>query len=101
MKNCLTQREFVNLLAAKGYTKKDTRQIVDDFITTVMECLAEGYGVSFHGFGMFDIIELKDRESIDMRSQQRILIPGRKIPKFVAGTSLKRAVREGHLEKDD
>ena len=56
----MKQRDFVELLAAKGYTKKDAKQIVDDMIGTLMECLAEGEEVHFHGFGSFSVIDLGD-----------------------------------------
>lgn len=95
----MKQRDFVELLAAKGYTKKDAKQIVDDMIGTLMECLAEGEEVHFHGFGSFSVIDLGDRESIDMQTQERIIIPGHKAPKFLAGKSLRRAVREGFVRE--
>lgn len=95
----MKQRDFVELLATKGYTKKDAKQIVDDMLSTLMECMAEGDEVHFHGFGTFSVIDVADRESIDMQSQERIIIPGHKAPKFQPGKSLRRAVREGFVRE--
>lgn len=97
MNQSMKQRDFVELLTTKGYTKKDAKQVVDDVIATLMECLAEGNEVHFHGFGTFSVIDMNDRESVDMQTQERIIIPGHKAPKFQAGKSLRRAVREGFV----
>lgn len=99
MNQSLKHREFVELLAKKGYTKKDAKQIVDDFIVTLMECMAAGDEIHFHGFGTFSVIEVDDRESVDMQTQERIVIPGHSVPKFSAGKSLRRAVRDGFVRE--
>lgn len=99
MKQYMKQRDFVNVLATKGYTKKDAKQVVEDVITTLMECLAEEDEIHFHGFGVFSVIDVKEHESVTVDTQERIVIPGYKAPKFQAGKRLKRAVREGFLRE--
>lgn len=87
--------EFCNALAQKGYTKSAAKTILDDVILTLTETLASGEDVQWHGFGSFEVRELAPRESIDMQTREKIVIPGHKSPKFVSGLALKRAVKEG------
>ena len=95
----MKQSDFVNLLATKGYTKKDAKQVVDDFIATLMECIAEGDEVHFHGFGTFSTIEVGDKEALDVHTRERFVIPGHKLPKFQAGKRLRRAVQDGFVRE--
>ena len=89
------QREdFINAFAKRGYTKKDSALIMDDFIYTLEEILAEGDAVMFRGFGTFSV----KRESISPRTKERIRIPAHKEVRFLPGKQLKRIVREGTMD---
>lgn len=95
----LKRDDFAARLAQKGYTKADAKQIAHDVIDTIVECMANGESIMFHGFGTFSVVEVAEREMIDMQSKERILIPGHKAPKFSPGIELKRIVREGFVRK--
>lgn len=87
--------DFIERLAAKGYTKKDAATIMDDFIKTLEEALVDGESVMFRGFGTFEIRERAARESRAPRTKELITIPAYKTPHFAAGKLLKRKVKEG------
>lgn len=91
----LTKDDVVYRLAEMGYTKKDAMIAVNDILWVVTDALANGDSVQFHGFGTFDAKDVAARETIDIRSKERIVIPPYKAPKFTAGKQLKRAVKEG------
>lgn len=95
----LKRNDIVERLAQKGYTKKSANYIIDDFIRTIAEALVEGEDVQFHGFGTFYVKEMAPRKSTDLNSQETILIPGHKTPKFSASTPLRRWVREGIIRE--
>lgn len=99
MDKALNKAEFIARFAPKGYTKKDADVIVDDIFRTITEILAEGKSVRFQGFGSFEVRDVKDRESTNPQTQEPLLIPGHKAPKFVAGKLLRRAVKEGFLRE--
>lgn len=93
------QREdFINAFAKRGYTKKDSALIMDDFIYTLEEILAEGDAVMFRGFGTFSVKDIGERESISPRTKERIRIPAHKEVRFLPGKQLKRIVREGTMD---
>lgn len=89
--------DFIERLAEKGYTKRDAEQVMDDMLTTITECLLDGETVKFHGFGTFSVTELAPRESVNIHTKERLVIPGHKTPKFVAGKLLRRTIKEGVL----
>lgn len=93
----LLREDFINRLAQKGYTKNDAGIILDDFIRTIEEILVEGESVMFYGFGTFDVRERVERVCIDPQTKERIVIPSYRTPKFTAGKSFKRAVKEGYI----
>lgn len=99
MNNALNKADFINLMAAKGYTKKDADTIIDDVFKTIMEVLAEGDSVRFHGFGSFEVRNVKERESTNPYTHEPLMIHGHKAPKFVAGKLLRRVVKEGLLRE--
>lgn len=94
----MIQRDgFIERLAAKGYTKHDAGVIMDDFIKTIREALAEGESVMFRGFGTFEVRERAARDSVAPRTKERITIPSYRSPHFTAGKILKREVNEGAI----
>lgn len=95
----LKRNDIIERLALKGYTKKDAGVILDDLVSTITEALVDGESVQIHGFGMFDVKEYKPRETVDLQTKERIIIPSYKAPKFTAGKLLKRAVKEGFIRE--
>ena len=95
----MNKRGFIERLAKKEYTIKDATIIVDDFLDTLEEILVEGESVSFHGFGTFSSIERKERKSTCVSTGESIVIPAFRSPKFEAGKSLKRSVRDNLIRK--
>lgn len=95
----LKRNDIIERLALKGYTKKDAGVIIDDVIKIITEAMVEGESVQLHGFGTFDVKEFKPRETVDLKTKERIVIPAYKAPKFTAGKLLKRAVKEGFIRE--
>lgn len=97
----LTKVDLVERFYDLGYTKKAARVIIDDIVKVLITALLEGETIKLNGFGIFYIKEIKPRETIHVKTQQRVTIPGFKCPKFVAGKTLKRAIKEGFLREPD
>lgn len=95
----LKKKDFIAKFAEKEYTIRDATIIVDDFLDTLEELLASGESVSFHGFGAFDTFRRKERESVNVHTGEKSLIPSHLAPRFKPGKVLKRAVREGFVRK--
>ena len=94
------KKEIIEKLSMKGYTKTDAAMIVDDVFDVITEALAEGESVMVHGFGTFYIREIESYETTDPRTNERIVVPAQRAPKFSTGAFLRRAVKEGFVRGD-
>lgn len=76
-----------------GHTKKDIRVIVDAYLESITETLAEGGKVKLHGFGNFEVRERAARKGRNPQTSQEIMIPASKAPAFKPAKNLKEAVK--------
>ena len=89
------KQDIINELAKKGYTKKDAGILLDDVLEIITNSLIEGNEVHLHGFGNFEIINIKAHEGYDVVQRKTVVVPEHKRIKFTLGTAMKRALREG------
>ncbi len=89
----MNKKELIDAVAVKtGITKKDAGRVLDSFIETIVHALAKGDVVRLVGFGTFTVANRKQRRGVNPRTKQSIIIPGGRVPKFVAGKELKEKV---------
>jgi DNA-binding protein HU-beta len=89
-----TKSEFVDKVAAEsGLSKKDAGAAVDAVITTIEGELKSGGEVSFTGFGKFHVAERGAREGRNPRTGETMTIAASRVPRFTAGSGLKKAVK--------
>jgi len=75
-----------------GLTKKTSREAVNAIISAITDSLAGGERVTLVGFGTFQVRERKARRGVNPQTRKTIQIPAKKVPKFLAGKSLRKAV---------
>jgi len=91
----MNKTEFVEKVAEKtGQSKKATDEAVKAAIEVITEALADGDSVSFVGFGTFKTAERAARDGFNPKTKEKVSIPASRVPKFVAGASLKSAVNK-------
>ena len=89
-----TKAEFVDKVAAKsGLSKKDAGAAVDAVISSIEDSLSAGDEVSFTGFGKFHVASRGAREGRNPRTGETMTIAASKVPRFTAGSGLKKAVK--------
>lgn len=89
----MTKQEFVDAVADKaGLTKRDAGLAVDAFLDVVTGALKGGDQVTFTGFGKFSTSRRAAREGVNPRTGDKVQIPAATVPKFSAGSQLKKAV---------
>ena len=93
----MTKQEFVAEIASKtDLSRRDAQSAVDAMLDSITETLKSGQGVTFTGFGKFTTQRRAARQGVNPRNpSQKVNIPAATVPKFSAGSSLKRAVRGG------
>lgn len=87
------KRDLVKILSEKtGLAQKQTTQVIDAFIETVGEKLAEGDKVQLTGFGTFMTRKREGREGRNPVTGEKIAIPASIASTFKPGKGLKEKV---------
>ena len=90
----MTKSDFVDKVAAEsGLSKKDAGTAVDAVISTIEGALKSGDEVSFTGFGKFHVAQRGAREGRNPRTGETMQIAASKVPRFTAGSGLKKAIK--------
>ena len=90
----MTKSDFVDQVAsASGLSKKDAGTAVDAVLGTIENALKSGDEVSFTGFGKFHVAQRGAREGRNPRTGESMTIAAIKVPRFTAGSGLKKAVK--------
>ena len=90
----VTKSEFVDRVAStSGLSKKDAGAAVDAVLGAIEGALKSGEDVNFTGFGKFHVAERGAREGRNPRTGETMTIAASKVPRFTAGSGLKKAVK--------
>jgi DNA-binding protein HU-beta len=90
----MTKSDFVDKVADKsGLSKKDAGSAVEAVLDTIEGALKSGEEVSFTGFGKFHVAKRGAREGRNPRTGESMQIAASKVPRFTAGSSLKKAIK--------
>ena len=92
----MTKSEFVDQVAAEsGLSKGDASEAVDAMLLVIEETLKRGGEISFTGFGKFSVADRGARQGVNPQTGERIQISASRVPRFSAGSGLKKAVKGG------
>jgi DNA-binding protein HU-beta len=90
----MTKSDFVDRVADNsGLSKKDAGSAVDAVLKSIEDALRTGDEVSFTGFGKFHVAQRGAREGRNPRTGETMQIAATKVPRFSAGSGLKKAIR--------
>ena len=90
----MSKAEFVDKVAAEsGLSKKDAGAAVDAVLKTIEGTLRSGGDITFTGFGKFHVAARGAREGRNPRTGETMKIAATKVPRFTAGSGLKKAVK--------
>ncbi len=90
----MTKAEFVDKVADQaGLNKKQAGDAVDAVLDSIQSSLKSGDDVTFTGFGKFHVAERGAREGRNPRTGETMTIAASKVPRFTAGSGLKKAVK--------
>ena len=92
----MTKSEFVDQVASEsGLSKGDAASAVDAVLETIQSTLQRGGEISFTGFGKFTVADRGARQGVNPQTGERIQIAASRVPRFSAGSALKKAVKGG------
>ena len=86
----ITKKELISELSKRtGLTNKMAKLVIDEFITILQQNLKENNLIRLPGFGTFKIVKRKEKKGRNPQTGEEIIIPARKVAKFVPGKNLK------------
>lgn len=93
----MTRLQFARRFAQKGYTYLESKKIVEDFIKTIVEVMAEGESIVFQNFGKFEVYDRAINKSDRPKwvSQELAIGETYKSLKFVPHKTLRAIVCTG------
>jgi DNA-binding protein HU-beta len=90
----VTKAEFVDEVASRsGLSKGDATKAVDIALDVIEETLGRGGEINFTGFGKFSVADRGARQGVNPQTGERIQIAASRVPRFSAGSALKKAVK--------
>jgi DNA-binding protein HU-beta len=90
----VTKSEFVDQVADRsGLGKGEADKAVNAVLDTVQEVLQRGGEINFTGFGKFSVADRGARQGVNPQTGEKIQIAASRVPRFSAGSSLKKAVK--------
>ncbi len=90
----VTKSEFVDRVAAEsGLGKREAGEAVDAVLDVIEETLRRGGEINFTGFGKFSVAERGARQGVNPQTGERIQISATRVPRFSAGSALKKSVK--------
>ena len=92
----MNKAELINYISDKvGVSKKQAEDMIECFVDTVTKTLQSGGEVTIAGFGAFSARTRAARPGVNPQSPTtKIQIPAVTVPKFKAGSNLKKALKE-------
>ena len=77
----MNKNEFIRKYADKlGVTIKEAESSFTAFVESLTDCLKEGEYVHISGFATFELSEKKEREGVNPKTKEKIVIPSCKSP---------------------
>ena len=90
----MTKNEVIDEVARRANLgKKEAGAAVDAVLHTIEHALKGGGDVTFTGFGKFSVSHRAARQGVHPRTGEPMQIEAAKVPRFTAGSALKKAIK--------
>lgn len=101
----VTKKELVHRIAEKtGVTKVVAKEVIQSFLNSIIDELADGNRLEFREFGVFESRERAARLAQNPRTLEKVPVPAKRIVKFKVGRLMRKKVSGedvGDLSLDD
>lgn len=101
----ITKKELVHRIAERtGVTKVVAKEVIQSFLNSIIDELADGNRLEFREFGVFESRERAARLAQNPRTLEKVPVPAKRIVKFKVGRLMRKKVSGedvGDLTLDD
>jgi len=96
----LTKADVIDAVAVRAeLSRRQAGEIIDCILNEIKGALQKGDRVALNPFGSFVVRARQAREGRNPKTGERITIAARRVPAFVAGSSLKEALGGARTRK--
>jgi len=89
----MNKTELIEELSSQtGFSKTDSKHLLEAFLGTVQKALKKGNSVVLTGFGTFTAVQRKAKTGVNPITKAPMKIPAKKVARFKAGKELKDAL---------
>lgn len=95
----VTKKKLIQKISQKkGMHPNDVRSVIQSFMDEMTEALAAGDRLEFRDFGVFEIVERKQKIGRNPKNASvPIVIPPRKAVKFTPGKNMKKLIENKEI----
>lgn len=98
----VTKKELVNRIAERtGQTKVVAKDVIQAFLDSIIDELADGNRLEFREFGVFETKKRAARRAQNPRTLQKVDVPAKRIVKFKVGRLMRQRVSGDDGEFED
>ena len=98
-KKTMSKEKLIALISQeKEIHPNDVRHVIQAFLDKATEYLAEGYRLEFRDFGIFEVVERKQKIGRNPKKpDETIVIPPRRVAKWTPGKKMREHI-ESNIE---
>jgi len=91
----MNKMDLIEAMASKANaSKSEAERLLNSMVEVVTESLKKDESVTITGFGTFSVSHRKERQGVNPQNPtEKITIPAMDVPKFTAGSTLKKSLR--------
>lgn len=91
----MNNKEFVTQLSKKlNITQKQTASLLSDFVSIVVDQLANGNSVALGSLGQLEVRQKEQRKIVNPATKKTMLVPPKLVLNFKPSSSLKSKFKE-------
>lgn len=92
----ITKKKLIQVISQnRGVHPNDVRNVVQSFLDVMTEYLAKGDRLEFRDFGVFEIVERKQKIGRNPKNASvPIIIPARLAVKFIPGKKMRKLIEK-------
>jgi len=94
--NTTTKKKLINSISQEKHIHpNDVRHVIQAFLDKMTECLKEGDRLEFRDFGVFEVVERKQKIGRNpKKADEPIVIPARNAVKFTPGKKMRKLIEK-------
>lgn len=95
-KKTMSKEKLIALISQeKEIHPNDVRHVIQAFLDKATEYLAEGYRLEFRDFGIFEVVERKEKIGRNPKKpEEQIIIPPRRVAKWTPGKKMREQIKD-------